>query len=245
MDIDPITAAQEWLQRKLVGDDQARLDQSHRAVRDESRPRDILDNADRTALTYPKMWDAAARLKRETPMPISPEQGMAFMRQMQAMQRPGGGGIGAPPAGSPTQGLIERLMSDNPGGLLGVLLKQRDPNQPGSMASTSAGPLPAMPPGGMPAAPVGMGAGSTPDVPPGAVPRLTADSSGDDIWNSYKAAGGGTDLSNNQFVKNSQNVGDGGGFMDMFKGGGDMAGLGMLGKLFSGMGGAGGGAGSW
>lgn len=165
-------------------------------------------------------------------MPISPEQGLAFMRQMQTLQRPGGGGIGAPPAGSPTQGLIDLLMSDNPGGLLGALLKQRDPNQPGSMASMGAGALPALPPGGMPAAPVGMGAGSTPDVAPGAVPRLTADSSGDDIWNSYKAAGGGADLSNNQFVKNSLNAGGGGGFMDMFKSGGNMGGLGMLGGLF-------------
>lgn len=87
---------------------------------------------------------------------ITPQQGMAFLRQMQANQAPGGGGIGAPPAlgpdgkPSPTQGLIARMMSDNPGGLIGALMKQNDPNQPGSMASTGAGPLPALPPGGMP-----------------------------------------------------------------------------------------------
>jgi hypothetical protein len=89
---------------------------------------------------------------------ITPQQGMAFMQQMGKLQQPGGAGIGAPPAGSPTQGLIARLMSDNPGGLLGALMKQGnapvapgvapaagDPTYvPGGQGPMAGGPAPQM-----------------------------------------------------------------------------------------------------
>lgn len=166
---------------------------------------------------------------------LTPQAGLVFMKQMQQMQQPGGAGIGAPAAGSPTQGLIARMMSDNPGGLIGALMKQNDPNQPGSMAAGGAGPLPAMPVGGMPpmapgAALGGVGVANPGRPVPGMMPRapaLNANSSGDDIWNSYKAAGGGADLSNNKLVQQSQNAG--------------MGPMGMLSGLFGGGGGMGGG----
>lgn len=77
---------------------------------------------------------------------ITPAQGFAFMKQMGDLQKPGGMGIGAPPAGSPTQGLIARLMSDNPGGLLGALTKNN--NAPANPGMPPAAGDPAYMPGG-------------------------------------------------------------------------------------------------
>ncbi len=77
---------------------------------------------------------------------ITPQQGLALMRQVQQMQAPGGSGPGAPPAGSPTQGLIARLMSDNPGGLIGALTGGGNaPVNPGAAPGAGA---PAYVPGG-------------------------------------------------------------------------------------------------
>lgn len=84
----------------------------------------------------------------------SGQQGMAFLQQVQKMQQGQGG---TPPGGAPgtppnpiTGGLIAKLMSDNPGGLLGAIrgqMNQPDPNAP--LPPGWQGPLP---PGAAPAA---------------------------------------------------------------------------------------------
>lgn len=50
-----------------------------------------------------------------------PNPGMALLQQVRGMQ---GGGPGGGAGGDPTQGLIQRIMSGNPGGLIGALMNR-------------------------------------------------------------------------------------------------------------------------
>lgn len=159
-------------------------------------------------------------------------QGMQLLKMVSDMNKrnsaPGAMGTPQTPTGLPDgmpdflkNGVIGKLMSSNPGGLLGALRGGgNDPVNPGAPPPAGSpdyvpggqGPMA----GGAPAG-GGMTLGQIlPNVgmlgnggPGGATPPapLSANSSADDIWNSYKSAGGGADLSNNQFVKNSQNFG--------------------------------------
>lgn len=63
-------------------------------------------------------------------------QGMGLLRQVQGMQRPAGGGMPTGlPEGMPDflkRGMVGRLMSDNPGGLIGAIMKRQNaPVNPG------------------------------------------------------------------------------------------------------------------